>query len=61
MIKIAAFGCWNVGCKKSSGQEKVTELIQTKNDKCKYSFMIILGDNYYPEKTEMLTILQLLS
>lgn len=50
-IKIAAFGCWNTGCKENSGQLKVTELLQ-KNES-KYKFMIILGDNYYPEKIKI--------
>jgi hypothetical protein len=48
MIKIAAFGCWNIGCIDGSGQKKVSELIK-KNEK-DYEFMIILGDNFYPMK-----------
>ena len=27
-IKIAAFGCWNTGCKENSDQLKVTELLR---------------------------------
>ena len=50
MVKIAAFGCWNIGCIDGSGQKKVSELIkQNEND---YEFMIILGDNYYPKKNK---------
>ena len=50
MVKIAAFGCWNIGCIDGSGQKKVSELIKT-NEK-DYEFMIILGDNYYPKKNK---------
>ena len=48
-IKIAAFGCWNTGCEKSSGQHQVTQLLKSKEKG--YNFMIILGDNYYAPKT----------
>jgi hypothetical protein len=44
-LKIAAFGCWNVGCDDNSGQKEVSKLI--KDNEEKYNFMIILGDNYY--------------
>lgn len=50
-LKMAAFGCWNVGCKKDSGQESVVNLLKSKENE--YNFMIILGDNYYPEKINL--------
>jgi hypothetical protein len=50
-LKMAAFGCWNVGCKKDSGQESVVNLLKSKE--AEYNFMIILGDNYYPEKINL--------
>jgi hypothetical protein len=44
-FKIATFGCWNMGCKKYSGQESVRDLLKSKQSV--YEFMVILGDNYY--------------
>ena len=50
-IKISAFGCWNTGCNNDSGQKSVSDEIKKKENQ--YNFMIILGDNYYPEKYKL--------
>ena len=31
-LKMAAFGFWNVGCKKDSGQESVVNLLKSKEN-----------------------------
>jgi hypothetical protein len=49
-IKIATFGCWNMGCIEYRGQYYVSELIKEKQSEL--DFMIILGDNYYGSKEE---------
>jgi len=50
-LKFATFGCWNKGCVKGSGQEKVIEELFKKQEE--YKFLILLGDNYYSSNNEM--------
>jgi hypothetical protein len=51
-FSIAVFGCWNEGCKNNSGQKAVSEMIKSKESN--YKFMVILGDNYYAEKINLI-------
>lgn len=53
VYRIATFGCWNnkrVLTNEKIAFEKVTELIRYNNETKQYNELVILGDNYYPNK-----------
>jgi len=50
ILKFAAFGCWNEGCKEGSVQRMVADELSLKQKE--YKFLILLGDNYYPKINE---------
>ncbi len=53
-MKFITFGCWNKGsCSMDTVEDPISAVMQhVKNEisKNKYDFMILSGDNYYPEK-----------